>query len=106
MSMTLTEAPSRAVRFHLSLNVADLGRSVAFYRALFGYTQQQVGDGEQFDYTAWSLGSQPVCGRLRMTAPKFCGSITPSSATRSVSGSTAIAPGSRILSSGASATTP
>ena len=34
MSLSLQTAP--AVRFHLSLNVADLKRSVAFYRILFG----------------------------------------------------------------------
>jgi catechol 2,3-dioxygenase-like lactoylglutathione lyase family enzyme len=34
MSLALTVAP--AVRFHLSLNVSDLGRSVDFYRTLFG----------------------------------------------------------------------
>jgi catechol 2,3-dioxygenase-like lactoylglutathione lyase family enzyme len=34
MSTVLPMAP--AVRFHLSLNVSDLERSVAFYRTLFG----------------------------------------------------------------------
>src|SRR5439155_25628520 len=36
MTATLPLAPAQAVRFHLSLNVSDLSRSVAFYRILFG----------------------------------------------------------------------
>lgn len=38
----------------------------SFYRGLFGYRQEQIGDGAAFDYTAWSLGDRPVCGRMRM----------------------------------------
>ncbi len=34
MGTTLPTVP--AVRFHLSLNVSDLGRSVGFYQTLFG----------------------------------------------------------------------
>jgi predicted enzyme related to lactoylglutathione lyase len=40
-----------------------------FYHGLFGYRQTRVdGGGEQFDYSAWSLGNaDPVAGRLKMT---------------------------------------
>ena len=36
MPATLPMSPTQSVRFHLSLNVSDLARSVAFYRTLFG----------------------------------------------------------------------
>ncbi|WP_214414323.1 VOC family protein [Sphaerisporangium fuscum] len=38
----------------------------AFYRALFGYEQEQVGDGVDFDYCVWKIGGVPVCGRLKI----------------------------------------
>ncbi|MEO3810012.1 VOC family protein [Sphaerisporangium sp. B11E5] len=37
-----------------------------FYTGLFGYEAEQVGDGVDFDYVLWKVGSQPVCGRMRM----------------------------------------
>ncbi|GAA3811750.1 VOC family protein [Sphaerisporangium flaviroseum] len=37
-----------------------------FYEALFGYEQDQIGDGIDYDYVIWSIGDEPVCGRLRM----------------------------------------
>jgi uncharacterized protein len=41
----------------------------AFYAELFGYAQEQIGDGSTFDYSAWTVaGGEPVCGRLAMTA--------------------------------------
>ena len=49
------------------LNTRDGGAADAFYREVFGYEQEQVGDGTQFDYTVWKLGDRAVCGRLRMT---------------------------------------
>jgi predicted enzyme related to lactoylglutathione lyase len=49
------------------INTREPDAADAFYRSLFGYEQQQLGDG-MFDYTAWRLGDgEPVCGRLRMT---------------------------------------
>jgi hypothetical protein len=39
----------------------------AFYPAVFGYDEQQVGDGVHFDYKVWSLPGQPdqqVLGRM------------------------------------------
>ena len=38
----------------------------AFYAALFGYQQHQIGDGFDVDYTVWSRGGHPILGRLRM----------------------------------------
>jgi predicted enzyme related to lactoylglutathione lyase len=40
----------------------------AFYDAVFGYDTQQIGDGEHFDYKAWSLpgAPDPVAGRYRL----------------------------------------
>jgi uncharacterized protein len=38
-----------------------------FYRSLFDYDQCQIGDADQYDYTAWSLGGEALCGRLKMT---------------------------------------
>jgi predicted enzyme related to lactoylglutathione lyase len=37
-----------------------------FYEALFGYEQEQIGDGIDYDYAVWKIGGEPVCGRLRM----------------------------------------
>jgi predicted enzyme related to lactoylglutathione lyase len=36
----------------------------AFYRGLFDYQQEQVGDGAAFDYSVWSLGDRQVAGRM------------------------------------------
>jgi catechol 2,3-dioxygenase-like lactoylglutathione lyase family enzyme len=45
-----------AVRFHLSLNVTDLKRSVAFYRVLFGVEAAKCHD----DYAKFDLADPPV----------------------------------------------
>jgi len=45
-----------AVRFHLSLNVSDLKRSVAFYRILFGVEAAKCHD----DYAKFDLADPPV----------------------------------------------
>jgi len=50
------------------LNTRDGAAADAFYRGLFGYEQEQIGDGETFDYTVWKVGGAQVCGRLQMTA--------------------------------------
>ncbi|WP_031514175.1 VOC family protein [Streptomyces sp. NRRL F-5123] len=42
-----------------------------FYGAVFGYRAEQVGDGQHFDYTVWSLPSDPARkfgGRLALGA--------------------------------------
>ena len=50
------------------VNTRDPDAVDTFYQALFGYRQTRVEAGEQFDYTAWSLGNaDPVAGRLTMT---------------------------------------
>ncbi|MFC5289360.1 VOC family protein [Actinokineospora guangxiensis] len=38
----------------------------AFYTALFGFETTQIGDGEVYDYTTWSINGDDVLGRLRM----------------------------------------
>jgi catechol 2,3-dioxygenase-like lactoylglutathione lyase family enzyme len=50
MTATLQMAPTKVVRFHLSLNVSDLSRSVAFYRVLFGMEPAKLrGDYAKFE---------------------------------------------------------
>lgn len=34
---------------------------------MFGYRQQQIGDGSDVDYTTWSCGGQMILGRLQMS---------------------------------------
>lgn len=48
------------------VNTRDGERADGFYRELFGFEQSQIGDGQKFDYTVWSLEGQPICGRLQM----------------------------------------
>ncbi|MEJ8651942.1 VOC family protein [Streptomyces sp. MS1.AVA.3] len=47
------------------LNTRDGKAADEFYRLLFDYEQQQIGDGEHFDYTVWKLG-HPALGRMHM----------------------------------------
>src|SRR5262245_64536993 len=63
MSVALQTAP--AVRFHLSLNVSDLKRSLAFYRVLFGRGPAK----ERGDYAKFELDDPPVVLSLEPTAP-------------------------------------
>jgi len=49
------------------LNSREPESADTFYRSLFDYEQRQIGDADQFDYTAWSLGGETLCGRLKMT---------------------------------------
>lgn len=39
----------------------------AFYSAVFGYESEQIGDGVNFDYKAWTVpgGKDPVAGRMK-----------------------------------------
>ncbi|GAA5053616.1 hypothetical protein HNP84_002821 [Thermocatellispora tengchongensis] len=55
-----------AMAWH-ELNTTDAYGADAFYRALFGYEQEQIGDGAGFDYTVWSLGGRQVAGRMLMS---------------------------------------
>lgn len=50
------------------INSRDGAAADAFYRGLFPFAQSQIGEGKNFDYTVWSLGDKPVCGRMLMTA--------------------------------------
>ncbi len=47
---------SDPVRFHLSLNVADLNRSVAFFRTLFGMEPAKL----RADYAKFEPGDPPL----------------------------------------------
>jgi catechol 2,3-dioxygenase-like lactoylglutathione lyase family enzyme len=67
--MTTTEAPAR---FHLSLNVTDLGHAVAFYRLLFG-----VGPAKQHDdYAKFDLAEPPVVFALVPQKPGPGGALS------------------------------
>jgi predicted enzyme related to lactoylglutathione lyase len=48
------------------LHTRDPEAADAFYRNLFDYQQEQIGDGTNFDYSVWSLGDRQVAGRNRM----------------------------------------
>src|SRR5262245_56740159 len=50
------EAPSGPIRFHLSLNVADLGRSITFFRAFFGVEPAK----RRSDYAKFELDDPPL----------------------------------------------
>jgi len=63
MTLALPIAP--AVRFHLSLNVAKLERSVAFYRILFGCEPAKC----RPDYAKFELDDPPLVLSLEPTPP-------------------------------------
>lgn len=52
------------------LNTWDGARADEFYALLYGYRQEQLGDGASLDYTTWALGEQVRFGRLQM-GPQF-----------------------------------
>ena len=62
---------SSATKFHLSLNVADLDRSVAFYRTLFGCEPAK----HRTDYAKFELDDPPVVLALEPRAPDGPGSL-------------------------------
>ncbi len=66
MAVALPMAP--AVRFHLSLNVADLERSAAFYRVLFGRGPAK----RRTDYAKFELDDPPLVLSLEPT-PRAAG---------------------------------
>jgi catechol 2,3-dioxygenase-like lactoylglutathione lyase family enzyme len=53
-----------AIRFHLSLNVSDLGRSVEFYRTLFGRPPAK----QRADYAKFEVDDPPLVLSLEPTA--------------------------------------
>ncbi len=63
MTLALPIAP--AVRFHISLNVANLERSVAFYRVLFGREPAKC----RPDYAKFELDDPPLVLSLEPTPP-------------------------------------
>ena len=48
------------------LNTWDGPRADEFFANLFGYHQQQIGDGRDVDYTTWTPGGRTMLGRLQM----------------------------------------
>lgn len=50
------------------LNTWDGAEADSFYASLFGFDQQQVGDGIDVDYTLWTMAGVHMLGRLRMGA--------------------------------------
>jgi predicted enzyme related to lactoylglutathione lyase len=52
--------------FWAELNTREGKRADEFFANLFGYHQQQIGDGIDVDYTTWSRGVQLILGRLQM----------------------------------------
>src|SRR3954452_11282302 len=71
MTATLTMAPAQAVRFHLSLNVSDLGRSVAFYRTMLGVEPAKL----RGDYAKFELDDPPLVLSLEPHAPGQGGAL-------------------------------
>src|SRR5260370_32696359 len=63
MPVTLKVAP--AIRFHLSLNVSDLARSIDFYRVLFGVEPAK----RRADYAKFELDGPPPVLSLEPTPP-------------------------------------
>jgi catechol 2,3-dioxygenase-like lactoylglutathione lyase family enzyme len=61
MSVALSVAPT--VRFHLSLNVSDLGRALEFYRTLFGREPAK----RRADYAKFELDDPPLVLSLEPT---------------------------------------
>src|SRR5215207_860864 len=60
---TTALATAPAVRFHLSLNVSDLGRSVAFYRTLFNLEPAKL----RADYAKFEPDEPPLVLSLEPT---------------------------------------
>jgi catechol 2,3-dioxygenase-like lactoylglutathione lyase family enzyme len=69
MPATLAIAP--AIRFHVSLNVSNLERSVAFYRVLFGLEPAK----RRSDYAKFELADPPVVLSLEPTARTGVGAL-------------------------------
>jgi catechol 2,3-dioxygenase-like lactoylglutathione lyase family enzyme len=69
MLATLPVAP--AIRFHLSLNVSDLGRSVGFYQTLFGRPPAKRRD----DYAKFELDDPPLVLSLEPHAGGHSGAL-------------------------------
>jgi catechol 2,3-dioxygenase-like lactoylglutathione lyase family enzyme len=66
-----TAAVTDVVKFHISLNASDLGRSIAFYRTLFGLEPAKVRD----DYAKFELAEPPVILSLIPIPPRAGGNM-------------------------------
>jgi catechol 2,3-dioxygenase-like lactoylglutathione lyase family enzyme len=66
---TLPLAPS--IRLHISLNVTDLGRSIAFYQTLFGLAPAKRRD----DYAKFELDDPPLVLSLEPARPFTTGAL-------------------------------
>jgi catechol 2,3-dioxygenase-like lactoylglutathione lyase family enzyme len=62
---------SQVVRFHLSLNVSDLGKSVQFFRAMFGNDPAK----QRSDYAKFELDDPPLVLSLEPHAPAGSGAL-------------------------------
>jgi catechol 2,3-dioxygenase-like lactoylglutathione lyase family enzyme len=70
--MTSLPVVEPVVKFHLSLNVTDLGRSIDFYKVLFGVEPAKRHD----DYAKFELDDPPVIFSLVPRAPGPGGSLS------------------------------
>lgn len=52
--------------FWAELNTWDGPLADEFFAKVYGYHQEQIGDGASVDYTTWSLGGPTMLGRLQM----------------------------------------
>jgi catechol 2,3-dioxygenase-like lactoylglutathione lyase family enzyme len=71
MPTTLPEPATRVIRFHLSLNVSNLERSVAFYRTLFGVEPAKL----RHDYAKFELDEPPLVLSLEPTQRTGVGAL-------------------------------
>ena len=62
---------SQPVRFHLSINVSDLGKSVRFFEALFGKKPAK----QRSDYAKFELDDPPLVLSLEPHAPAGRGAL-------------------------------
>src|SRR5262245_16543486 len=65
-------ARESVVAFHFSLNVSDLGRSIEFYRVLFGVEPDKRHD----DYAKFELADPPVVFSLSPQSCRAGGSLS------------------------------
>jgi catechol 2,3-dioxygenase-like lactoylglutathione lyase family enzyme len=68
---TMPADASQAVRFHLSLNVSDLGKSVQFFQALFGTEPAK----QRADYAKFEIADPPLVLSLEPHAPASRGAL-------------------------------
>lgn len=52
------------------VNTREGATADLFYQQLFGYTQRQMGDGVNVDYSVWKVDGEAWCGRVQL-GPEF-----------------------------------